>query len=115
MCPACLDSLLSVCDALPFHLQKTNVRGIVVFSREASGSQEERGDQILLKKIRGFQKANRIGFPLILDNDGMFAAAAGKGTCVILLDATASTLIRFSIPLSSQEFTQLLQLLSENL
>jgi hypothetical protein len=115
MCPACLDSLLSACEALPIHLLEENVRGIVVFSKEVSGFQEEKAARILLKKIRGFQAANQIRFPLILDKDGMFAAAAGRGSCVILLDAAASTLIRFSIPLSPKEFSQLLHLFTENL
>ncbi len=115
MCPACLDSLFSICAAMPISVQKTNIRGIVVYSNEVTGFQEERGTQILLKKIRGFQKANRIRFPLILDKDGMFAAAAQKGSCVIMIDSKASTLIRFAIPLSPGEFSQMLRLLSENL
>ena len=115
MCPVCLDSLLSVCEALPIHLHQENVRGIVLFSKKNSELHAENSTQILLKKIRGFQKANQIRFPLVLDKDGIFASAAGRGSCLILFDAAASALFRFSIPLSQKEFSQLLRLLTKNI
>ncbi len=108
MCPACLDSLIRLCDVIPTPLIEESVRGIVVFSKEDAGSQDD-AVKIMRKKIRGFQKANQIRFPLILDRDGIFAAAAHKGSCVIVFDPAGSSLTRFFLPLSQQKINQLLQ------
>ncbi len=103
MCPACLDSLLNLCRLLPRHIQQERVWGIVVFPHPHSTA-------ILEKKVRGFQKANNIAFPILLDRDHIFRSLATQGTTLFLFSPLHGSIIKLSFPISSADTERLLKL-----
>ena len=103
MCPACLDSLLNLCRLLPRHIQQERVWGIVVFPHPHSTA-------ILEKKVRGFQKANNIAFPILLDRDHIFRSLAAQGTTLFLFNPLHGSIIKLSFPISSADTERLLKL-----
>ena len=115
MCPACLDSLLNVCRLLPHHILRERACGVVVFphgSKEGSSRSDSaalsRSVKIMEQKIRGFRKANRIPFPLLLDRNSIFRSLAGDGTTVILLDPLQGSILKISFPMSAADAERLL-------
>ncbi|MGB2907788.1 MAG: hypothetical protein WBB73_11820, partial [Candidatus Aminicenantaceae bacterium] len=119
MCPACLDSLLLLCRLLPRHIQQTRVWGIVVLSHDSGESRADSPDEksaysrsikIMEKKIRGFQKANNISFPLLLDYDHIFRSLAGEGTSVLLFSPLQGSILKLTFPISKADTERLLKL-----
>jgi hypothetical protein len=105
MCPACLDSLLSLCRLLPNHFLRERACGIVVLPHSYSGSVK-----IMEQKIRGFKKANRIAFPLFLDRDHIFRSLSGEGTSVVLFHPNAGSILKISFPLNASDTARLLKI-----
>ncbi len=117
MCPACLDSLLNLCRLLPHHILRERACGIVVFplgSKEGSSRSDSaahsRSVKIMEQKIRGFRRANRIPFPLLLDRNNIFRSLAGDGTTVVLLDPIQGSILKISFPLSAADAERLLKI-----
>jgi hypothetical protein len=117
MCPACLDSLLNLCRLLPHHILRERACGIVVFphgpkegSNRSDSAAFSRSVKIMEQKIRGFQKANHIPFPLLLDRNNIFRSLAGDGTTVVLLDPIQGSILKISFPLSAADAERLLKI-----
>jgi len=117
MCPACLDSLLNLCRLLPHHILQERACGIVVFppspkegSSPSNSAAHSRSVKIMEQKIRGFRKANRISFPLLLDRNNIFRSLAGDGTTVVLLDPIQGSILKISFPLSAADAERLLKI-----
>lgn len=114
MCPACMESVLDFCRALPVPLQQKQVWGIVVSDQANGERQEGLSERILEKKIRGFVKANRLEFPILLDRDGVFKPLAGLGTVFFVFDAEKQTVSRYVFPLAPYEISIIQKSLGTN-
>lgn len=102
MCPACLDSLLSLCRSLPDHLIKTSVFGIV--HRQGSFPPSPRKLMITQKKIRGFILANGIDFPVLIDKGtSQETGIIPTGSQIWVCSRSANRLFRFDLPLSAAD------------
>ena len=114
MCPTCMDSVLGFCRSLPVPLQKKQVWGVVVSDRANSEGQEGLSERILEKKIRGFVKANRLEFSILLDRDGVFKPLARQGTVFFIFDTDKQTLSRYIFPLTPLEVRFIQESLATN-
>ena len=109
MCPSCLDSLLSVCRALPRHLLMTRVMGIIHCYDPDPLS--PRQIKILRKKIKGFVRANRILFPVLLDKNPPRDPSGIVKTQLWVLSGASRELVRFDFPLSSADIDSLCRMI----
>ncbi len=112
MCPACLDSLLSLCLALPPPILRQNVWGFVVLPQSIPHGSDPVAIQIMEKKIRGFRRANRIAFPLILDRSRLLSSPGRQGTALLLLEAQPPSASLFPLPLSRRDLIRIVDLWS---
>ena len=113
MCPACLDAFLSLCRLIPQPYLQQNVWGLVVLPSFDQIQARPMTVKIMEKKIRGFRKANRIEFPLVLDKARLFKGMARTGSCVIVFDAPNLSIIRIPLPLSHESLAGILSLFIE--
>jgi hypothetical protein len=117
MCPACLESLLNLCRLLPAHILQERAYGVVVLPGGPDehdtlfkSSVRSRSIRIMEQKIRGFQKANRIAFPLLLDREHIFRSLSDEGTSVVLFHPDAGSICKISFPLSRSDTERLLKI-----
>jgi hypothetical protein len=112
MCPACLDSLLSLCRTLPPPILRKHVWGFVILPQSIPPGSDPVAIQIMEKKIRGFRRANRIAFPLILDRSRLLSGASRQGTTLLLLEVQPPSASLFPLPLSRRDLIRIVDLWS---
>jgi hypothetical protein len=103
MCPACMESMLDFCHALPLSLQQRRVWGVIVSDQANCKRQEGLSERILEKKIRGFLKANHLEFPIHLDQDGILVPLIEDGTAIFVFDREKQKISRHVFPLAPDE------------
>jgi len=107
MCFYCLESFLQFCYSLPHQFQDQYVWGVVIFDSNIGSESEDVAVKIVEKKIRGFRKANKVRFPILVDRSRIFSSLAGKGTTVVILKGEAQEVERYIFPLSRQQIAEI--------
>lgn len=107
MCFSCLESFLQFCYSLPHQFQDQYVWGVVIFKGNIGSESEDIAIKIVEKKIRGFRKANRVRFPILVDSSRIFSSLAGKGTTVVILKGEAQEIKRYIFPLSREQIAEI--------
>ena len=114
MCPACLDSLLDFCGALPLTHRKRYLRGMVVIDKYRKKESGDTSERVLEKKIKGFIKGNHIDFPVFHDRDRLFEPLARDGTAVFIFIPDTKTVSRHVFHLTLREIGLIRSLLEKN-
>jgi len=107
MCFSCLESFLQFCNSLPHQFQDQNVWGVVIFDVNIGSESEDVSVKIVEKKIRGFRKANRVRFPILVDRSRIFSSLDGKGTTVVILKGEDQEIKRYIFPLSPKQIAEI--------
>ena len=107
MCFSCLESFLQFCYSLPHQFQDQYVCGVVIFEGNIGSESEDIAIKIVEKKIRGFRKANRVRFPILVDRSRIFSSLAGKGTTVVILKGEDQEIKRYIFPLSREQIAEI--------
>ena len=112
MCMNCLRSFLSFCHSIPPHIQEENAWGILTIESASSEVGSMDSVRIAKTKLRGFMKANRIKFPIFVDEHQVFRQSERKGSSVVLFDGTNNILKEYIFPLSKDDSAEILRILS---
>jgi hypothetical protein len=112
MCMNCLESLLSFCHSIPPHILEENAWGILTIESAIRKSGLRDSVRIAKTKLRGFVKANRIKFPIFVDERQVFRQSERKGSSVVLFDGTNNILKEYIFPLSKDNSAEILRILS---
>lgn len=100
MCMSCLESFLSFCQSLPPHILAENTWGILTIESAIRKSGLKNSVKIAKTKLRGFVAANRIKFPIFIDEYQIFQQFEKKDIAVLLFDGTNDILKEYIFPLS---------------
>ncbi len=68
--------------------------------------------KIAKAKLRGFVVANRIKFPIFIDEVQVFQQFERKGTAVLLFDGTNNSLKEYIFPLSKNHIGEIQKIVS---
>jgi len=109
-CMTCLDSFLGLYRQLPSRLKSSGAWGILVLKE--SEKDDTSASWIAEKKLRGFVRANRITFPILVDREHIFKGMAEEGSCVLLVDGTGSRVHKYDFPLSGDQFEEIFRVLN---
>ena len=112
MCMTCLDSFLGFCQSLPPHILEENAWGILTIGSAVRKSGLEPSVRIARTKLRGFVTANRIKFPVFIDEHLIFQQFTKKGSSVLLFDGTKTILREYVFPLSKNQIGEIQQIVS---
>jgi hypothetical protein len=107
MCFSCLESFLQFCYSLPHQFQDQYVWGVVIFDGNIGSESEDIAVKIVEKKIRGFRKANKVRFPILVDRSHIFSSLADKGTTVLILKGEAQEVEQYTFPLSREQIAEI--------
>ena len=105
-CSLCSESLLSLCFALPPHVQRERTWLVVVVDSEGMADHEKK---IIAKKIDGFIKGNSLHIPVSLDFTCLFEPMLRSGSQIILMDSENQTLLFSPLPVKGDFLTQILR------
>lgn len=102
-CPPCLESILSLCRALPEPIRRERIRGIFVPATEP----DFRDDSvpILLKKVRGLWRGGDLDFPVLLDDEFKLKGLIEEGSALLLL--SGNTVKFFRLPLQTDQLREI--------
>jgi len=114
MCMTCLDSFLCFCRSLPEVILEEHAWGILLVSGDAGGGGEAGNVLIARKKLRGFVRANRIEFPFLVDEEGMFRVVKPAGSSVFVFDEAGSKIFRYAFPVSKEDARRILAKFQRN-
>lgn len=103
MCMSCLNSFLEFYHILPPPFQSDRSIGILVDDHHYHQKNRSTSLKIIKKKLSGFIKANRIGFPIYIDSSESFKSLTAKGTKVIVFSGSLDSSKTYTFPLSSQK------------
>jgi hypothetical protein len=112
MCMNCLESFLTFCQFLPPHIMEENAWGILTIERAIKKSGLQDSVKIAKTKLRGFMVANRIKFPIFIDEYQIFQQFDKKGTAVLLFDGTNNILKEYIFPLSRDQIREIQKVVS---
>jgi hypothetical protein len=112
MCMTCLDSFLAFCQSLPPHILEENAWGILTIGSAVRKSGLEPSVRIARTKLRGFVTANRIKFPVFIDEHLIFQQFTKKGSSVLLFDGTNTILREYIFPLNKNQIGEIQQIVS---
>jgi hypothetical protein len=111
MCQNCSASFFSLCDSLRERGLDTRVVGIFTMPRPSDDGSVFTDVNILKKQIRGFVKANRIQFPVLLDDLQVFTRSPAKSSCVILLNTLYGIVQEWQLPVDIHQLNEIMALL----
>lgn len=111
MCMSCLNSFLEFYHILPPPFQSDRSVGILVDDHQYHQKNRSTSQKIMKKKLSGFIKANRIGFPIYIDSSESFKSLTAKGTKVIVFSGGLDSSKTYTFPLSSQEREEIFETL----
>ena len=111
MCMSCLNSFLEFYYILPPPFQNERSLGILVDDNQNQQKNRSTSQKIIKKKLTGFIKANRIGFPIFIDSSGIFKYLSDNGTAVIIFSEILEMSKTYTFPLSSREKDEILNTL----
>jgi hypothetical protein len=100
MCMNCLESFLTFCNSIPPHILEENAWGILTIESAIKKSGLKNSVKIARTKLRGFMLANRIKFPIFIDEYQIFHQFEKKGSAVLLFDGSNNILKEYTFPLS---------------
>jgi len=112
MCMNCLESFLTFCQLLPPHILEENAWGILTIGSAIKKSGLKNSVKIAKTKLRGFVMANRIKFPIFIDEYQIFQQFEKKGTAVLLFDGTNNILKEYIFPLSKDRIGEIQKIVS---
>lgn len=112
-CFPCLDAFLKFYRLLPLRFQKDLSWGVLVQKIQRNKDRGEKSLKIAKKKLRGFIKANKIKFPIVLDRLHIFEDLIEEGTTLLLFDQSQKTVKKFVFPLSRRQQEEIFSLLKE--
>jgi hypothetical protein len=112
MCMNCLDSFLSLCSSIPPHILEKNAWGILTIESAIRKSGLMDSVRIAKTKLRGFVMANRIKFPIFIDEFQIFRRFERKGSSVLLFDGASNILKEYIFPLSKDQIGEIQQIVS---
>ena len=112
MCMSCLDSFLTFCQSLPSHILEENSWGILTIGSAIRKSGLESSVRIARTKLRGFVTANRIKFPVFIDEHQIFQQFEKKGSSVLLFDGTNNILKEYIFPLNKDQIAEIQRIVS---
>ncbi len=110
-CLSCLDSFLDLCRSLPSPFQAYRAWGVLILKDR--GVEGDRAVRIAEKKLKGFIRANRISFPILVDRPGIFAAWKERGSGVLLLGGKTKMCQWYDFPLTGEQFEEIFARLTE--
>jgi len=87
------------------------VWGIIVYDNPEEKERREVYRRIILKKSRGFFKANNITCPIVLDHSHGFKIFSKKGTTILLFDREKKILRKYIFPLNQKQKKEILNIL----
>jgi hypothetical protein len=112
MCMNCLESFLSFCQSIPTHILEENVWGILTIGSEIRKSGSKDYLKVTKAKLRGFVRANRIPFPIFIDEFQIFRQFQKKGSSVLLFDASNDILKEYIFPLTKNQIGEIQEIMS---
>jgi hypothetical protein len=112
MCLTCLDSFLTFCNSIPPHILEENTWGILTIESAIKTSGLKDSVKIARTKLRGFMLANRIKFPIFVDEYQIFRQFEKKGTAILLFDGTNNILKEYIFPLSKNQIGEIQEIVS---
>lgn len=112
MCMNCLESFLSFCHSLPPHILEENTWGVLTVDTTTGRSEMKDAARIAKTKLRGFVAANRIKFPIFIDEFQIFQQYKKKGTAILLFDGTDSNLKEYIFPLNKAQIGEIQKIVS---
>lgn len=110
-CLSCLDSFLALYRSLPSPFQTFQAWGVLIMKDR--GDDWGRAVRIAGKKLRGFIRANRIAFPILVDRSRIFAAWEERGSGVLLFDGKRKMCQWYDFPLTGEQFEEIFARLTE--
>lgn len=111
MCMSCLNSFLEFYYNLPPPFQTERSLGILIENQQDQHKNRSTSQKIIKKKLSGFIRANRIGFPIFIDSSGSFKYLSENGTAVIVFSEVLERSETYVFPLSSREREKILNTL----
>jgi hypothetical protein len=112
MCLNCLESFLTFCHSIPPHILEENAWGILSIESAIKKSGVKDSVKIARTKLRGFVLANRIKFPIFIDEHQVFPQFENKGTVVLLFDGTNNIIKEYIFPLSRTQIGEIQEAVS---
>jgi hypothetical protein len=112
MCMTCLESFLSFCQSLPPHILEESTWGILTIESAIRKSGLKNSVKIATTKLRGFVAANRIKFPIFIDQYQIFQQFEKKGTAVLLFDEMNNILKEYIFPISHKQIGEIQKIVS---
>ena len=112
MCITCLESFLSFCNSLPPNILEENAWGILTIGSAIRKSGLRESIRIARAKLRGFVTANRIKFPIFIDEHQVFQQFEKKGSSVLLFDGANNILKEYIFPISKDKIGEIQHIVS---
>lgn len=111
MCLSCLESLIDLYNFLPSPFKKEKSWGVLIYKKERREEDKKTALGVISKKLRGFVKANRIQFPILVDSNQIFSSLSEEGTAVILFDKDQKSIKKYLFPLKKGQKKEILSFL----
>ena len=96
----------------PLKTWAENAWGILSIESAISEARAIDPVSIAKTKLRGFVKANRIKFPIFIDECHVFRQSERKGSSVVLFDGANNILKEYMFPLNKDQTAEILRILS---
>jgi len=111
MCMSCLNSFLEFYHMLPPPFQGERSIGILVDDHHYHQKNRSISQKIVKKKLSGFIKANRIGFPIYIDSSDSFKSLTANGTQVMVFSGGLDSSKTYTFPLSYRDREEIFKML----
>lgn len=110
-CSPCLESLKTICRALPPDVQEKRIIGILTY-RDGDKPDPRRG-RIARTRWTGYSRANGILFPVCVDTAHVFNGLSEEGPTILLFDEAAGCIRRWNTAFHPDTLRELAGFLSD--
>ena len=108
-CPLCLTSFTKFIEVVNVSGIEKSFIGVLTIEREPNESISEKNVRIIEKQLRGFISGNNIGFPFILDRDGVFNDLSLDDITMISFDVQKKTIKKYKFPLTKGQLGKIFE------
>lgn len=106
LCFLCAESLLSLCQTLPAHVQRERTWMVVLVGAEKLNEYKKK---LISKKIEGFIRGNGLCLPVCIDFSYLCNPMRQGGSYILLLNEENHTFDRYDFPLNSEKHSKILE------
>lgn len=108
MCFPCLNPFLDFYKLLPSPFRENRLWGVVVYENSKQEDEKMHHIKVVKKRLRGFQQANSIESPIVLDAFHSFKEFSSSGTTLLVFDQEKKEIRKYVFPLNKKQIEEIL-------